>query len=203
MPTKYFVVAESQLNDGLIQELNQQIASGKKDVKPQPIEVPSSEQPLPATAVTRGSKRNQMRGRYKTFSDRVEDLKKYKAIHGHVNVKIPDDKSLSQFCANARYARKNPGKGMQLTEERIAALDSVGFDWETQEYVTKSFEERLEDLNNYKAEHGHVNVRIAEDQSLGQFCANVRYTRRRPEKEGTRKLTEDRIAKLDALGFEW
>ena len=198
MPTKYFVVAESQLNDGLVQELNQ-IASGKQAANE--VKVPSGEDSRPATA--RHPKRHQPRGRYKTFTDRVDDLKRYRAVHGHVNVKITDDKSLSQFCANARYARKNPGKGMQLTEERIASLDSVGFDWETQEYVTRTFDQRLEDLQDYKSKHGHCNVRIAEDQSLGQFCANVRYTRRRPGKEGTRKLSEDRIAKLDALGFEW
>lgn len=200
MPTKYFVVAEPQLNNDLIQELSK-IASNKKAVKKVGVKPSSSiDQTLPPS--TRPN-RHQLRGRYKTFADRVEDLKQYRAIHGHVNVKIPDDKSLSQFCANARYARKNPNKGMQLTEERIAALDAVGFDWETQEYVTKTFDERLLDLQEYKTKHGHCNVRIAEDQSLGQFCANVRYTRRRPGKEGTRKLTEDRIAKLDALGFEW
>ncbi len=62
------------------------------------------------------------RGKYKTFNDRMDDLRRYKETHGHPNVTIPDDKSLAQFCANARYARKNPGKGMQLTDERIAAF---------------------------------------------------------------------------------
>jgi hypothetical protein len=33
----------------------------------------------------------------------MDDLKRYKETHGHANVSIPEDKSLAQFCANARY----------------------------------------------------------------------------------------------------
>ena len=143
------------------------------------------------------------RGKYKTFDDRMDDLKRYKETHGHANVSIPEDKSLAQFCANARYARKNPGKGMLLTDERTAAFDAIGFIWTSQEYVTRSFDERIEDLEEYKQTHGHVNVKAHEDNSLGQFCANVRYARKKVVKDGTRKLTEERIARLDALGFEW
>ena len=56
--------------------------------------------------------------------------------------------------------------------------------------------------------HGHVNVKIHEDNSLGQFCAHVRHSRKNIlkdgiPKEGKMKLTEERIARLDALGFEW
>ena len=205
MPTRYFVVPESQLTSDLIQGLSSdsQLASGKQETV---VGVPSSDRTAQASTTRLspvGSRRGLARGRYKTFLERVEDLKHFKMIHGHINVKIPDDKSLSQFCANARYARKNPGKGMQLTDERIAALDAIDFDWESQEYVTKSFEERIEDLKKYKEKHGHINVKIAEDQSLGQFCANVRYAHRRPEKDGTRKLTAERIASLTAIGFDW
>jgi hypothetical protein len=92
---------------------------------------------------------------------------------------------------------------MQLTNEHIAAFDAIDFDWTSQEYITRSFDERIQDLKEYKRMHGHVNVKIHKDNSLGQFCANVRYTRKTIMKGGTRKLTEERITKLDALGFEW
>jgi hypothetical protein len=45
-------------------------------------------------------------------------------------------------------------------------------------------------------------VKILEDRSLNQFCADVRYSLNHGEK-GTRKLTKERIARLDDLGFEW
>ena len=70
-------------------------------------------------------------------------------------------------------------------------------------YVTRSFDERIDDLEEYKQTHGHVNVNRHEDCSLYQFCADVRHARKKVVKDGTRKLTEERIASLDALGFEW
>ena len=55
----------------------------------------------------------------------MDDLKRYEETHGHANVSICEDKSLAQFCSNARYARKNPGKGVKLTDERTAAFDAL------------------------------------------------------------------------------
>jgi hypothetical protein len=72
------------------------------------------------------------RGKYMTFDNQMEDLKLYKETHGHANVTIPEDKSLAQFCAKARHARKNPGKGVKLTDERTAAFDGIGFNWTSQ-----------------------------------------------------------------------
>ncbi len=144
-----------------------------------------------------------MRGKYMTFEDRMEDLKRFKETHGHVNVSLPEDKSLGQFCANVRYARKNPGKGVKLTGERIAAFDAIDFNWTSQEYVTRSFDERIEDLHQYKQTHGHVNVKKHEDDNLYQFIVGVRHSLNKVEKDGTRKLTEERIARLDDIGFKW
>jgi len=63
---------------------------------------------------------------------------------------------------------------------------------------------RREDRSEeYKQTRGHVNVKIHGDNSLGQFCAHVRHARKMVVKDGTRKLTEERIARLDAIGFEW
>ena len=135
----------------------------------------------------------------------MEDLKLYKETHGHVNVSIPEDKSLANFCAQARHARNNPGKSKmkQLTNEHIAAFDAIGFNWTTQEYVTRSFDERINDLREYKQKHGHVNVKIHEDSSLYKFCLDVRHSLKQYEKDGKRKLTEERMGKLDDLGFKW
>jgi hypothetical protein len=142
------------------------------------------------------------RGKYKTFDDRMEDLKRFKEKHGHANVTIREDIPLGQFCAKARHAHYNPGKGTKLTGERIAAFDAMDFNW-TQEYVTRSFDERIEDLKKYKKTHGHVNVNRHKDSSLYQFCANVRHSLKHFEKDNTRKLTVERMAKLNALGFNF
>ena len=67
----------------------------------------------------------------KLFEERIEDLRSYKEKHGHLNVRINEDKSLAGFCSGMRYARRNPGnfRIMKLNEERIASLDALGFDW--------------------------------------------------------------------------
>jgi hypothetical protein len=143
------------------------------------------------------------RGKYKTFDDRMEDLKLFKEKHGHANVSSREDKSLSQFCAQVRFAHKNPGKGLTLTDERIAAFDAMDFNWASQEYVTRSFNERIEDLEKYKQTHGHLSLKRLEDSSLYQFCLGVRHSLLHDEKDGKRKLTVERIARLDAIGFEW
>ncbi len=135
----------------------------------------------------------------------MEDLKRFKETHGHVNVTIPEDRSLYQFCAQVKYAREYPSKSKnkKLTIENIARLDSLGFNWTSQEYVTRSFDERIEDLKEYKRTHGHVNVNRHKDNSLYQFCAGARHSLKQVEKDGTKKLTEERMAMLDALGFKW
>jgi hypothetical protein len=78
---------------------------------------------------------------------------------------------------------------VELIEERIAALDEIGFDWSSKEYATRSFDERIQDLEEYRQTHGHINVKIHEDKRLGP-------------KEGKMQLTDERITWLDALGFE-
>ena len=143
------------------------------------------------------------RGKYKKFEDQMEDLKQFKETHGHANVSIHEDKSLGQVCNKTRHTHKNPGNGKQLTDERIAAFDALGFNWMSKEYVTRSFDERIEDLNEYKKTHGYVNVNRHEDSSLYEFIVGVRHSLKQFEKDGRRKLTKERIARLDALGFEW
>ena len=136
----------------------------------------------------------------KSFEQRIEDLRAYKDEHGHVKVSQKEDTSLNKFCYDTRYARNNPEKStMALTDGRIASLDALGFDWSERK---KSFDQRIEDLRAYKEKHGHINVRKSDDKSLYKFCINVRHARKHLG-NSDRALTDDRIASLGALGFEW
>ena len=139
----------------------------------------------------------------KSFEQRIADLQVYKEKNGHVNAKEKEDKSLYDFCRHMRQARKNPGKSaMALTDDRIATLDALGFDWNMNSDI-KTFEQRLSDLHAYKELHGHVNVKEREDKSLYTFCKHTRYARNNPGKSGVVAVTDDRIAGLDELGFDW
>ena len=144
------------------------------------------------------------RSRPKSFASRIEDLKKYKQKHGHLEISLEEDKSLYHFCHNVRTGRKCPGRGTKITDERVKALDEIGFSWipskRDRSYEAR-FEERLEDLRQYKEQHGHLNVSREEDQSLFYFCNNVRYGRSQPGKGMV--VTDDRVKALDEIGFTW
>jgi RNA binding exosome subunit len=149
----------------------------------------------------------------KTFFSRVEKLNVFKEEHGHLNVHQKDSQSLYQFCNNLRNSRRAiiAGEGKiyyPLDDDRIAALDAIGFDWklEAKKIVIKSFFSRVEELNVFKEEHGHLNVHQKDNQSLYLFCNNVRYSRRAiiaGEGKIYYPLDDDRIAALNAIGFDW
>jgi hypothetical protein len=71
----------------------------------------------------------------KDFFSRVDELEAYKEKHGHLNVQCNEDESLFGFCCRLRSSRRAiaSGKGTasyKLTDDRIAALDAIGFDWQ-------------------------------------------------------------------------
>jgi RNA binding exosome subunit len=147
----------------------------------------------------------------KDFFSRVDELKVYKERHGHLIMRQKDNQSLYDFCRQLRQSRSAllTGKGKihySLDDDRIAALDAIGFDWKLRDGVSiaasqdDKFFDRVGKLRAYKEKHGHLNVRKKEDKSLYDLCVNVRGTRKG---KGTYRLDETRIAALDAIGFEW
>ena len=64
---------------------------------------------------------------------------------------------------------------MVLTNDHIASLDALGFDWSIQDQATKkTFAQRIEDLRAYKKKHGDIYVKEKEDRSLYDFCQKIR-----------------------------
>jgi hypothetical protein len=142
-------------------------------------------------------------------------LEAYKKKHGHLNVRRNEDGSLYSFCNNVRRSRQAiiAGEGTQykLTDDRIAALDAIGFDWqletiESNRTVRVSFLSKVDELKAYKEEHGHLNVKKKEDQRLYDFCIDLRQSRRAITAGKGKihyRLDDDSMAALDAIGFEW
>jgi hypothetical protein len=151
-----------------------------------------------------------------SFFTRVDKLKAYKEKHGHLKVHQKENESLYRFCIDLRRARKAKvtGKGKiqyTLDETRIAALDAIGFDWNpgtsyTAAIKNDSFFTQVDKLRAYKEEHGHLNVQKKEDQHLYDFCKHLRRSRRAMIAGKGKihyRLDDDRMAALDAIGFEW
>lgn len=83
-----------------------------------------------------------------------------------------------------------------LTEQQIAALDEVGFDWSPHETAWGS---KYVELVAFKGAHGHLELPAA-DPGLQQLRAWVS-TQRTLKRTG--KLSAERMERLDAMGFKW
>jgi hypothetical protein len=161
------------------------------------------------TTATAASASSTAASRDYSFFARVHELKAYKEKRGHLNLREYEDPSLYGFCNNMRQARRAiiSGKAnrIKLTEDRISALDAIGFDWMLKASSTVKFFARVDELIVYKEKHGHLNVSCKEDQSLNSFCISFRQSRRDmiSGRGILPKLSEDKIAALDAIGFDW
>ena len=118
-----------------------------------------------------------------TWDERLGELRKYKSEHGDCNPKRHG--SLGEWVKNLR---KRKGK---LSDERVQKLDDLGFVWDAR---STPWDERVNELTKYKSNHGDCNVPESQG-SLGIWVANQR------QRKG--KLSEERVRKLDALGFSW
>jgi superfamily II DNA or RNA helicase len=120
------------------------------------------------------------------------EFEQYRRSHGNIDVPVSNEK-LTHWIWGQRQ-RRMAGK---LSQHRIRRLDKLGFRWQLQE--RRKWNDRLSDIAEFKAQHGHCNVPVnyREDPSLGRFVANMRSQRR----QGI--LSAERIAKLDKLGFRW
>lgn len=162
-----------------------------------------------------------------------EELKAFQRENGRYNVPIlySSNKRLGRWVANQILARrvlekaKNRGEPVPcgfsfLTEERIARLDTLGFDWKDSSNRTKkrnsvsSWSQRFEELIAFKRRHGHLRVPTKKGgphKKLSTWIGTQRATYREIMKEretGKRKisgrhLTDERIDQMKELGFRF
>jgi hypothetical protein len=128
------------------------------------------------------------------WEEMFDVLKEYKENHGDCNVPInwSENKQLSSWVANQRINYRN-GK---LSDDRIKRLEDIGFVWERFE---SKWEEQFAALKEYKKNHGDCNVpnSWSENKQLADWVRGQRTSYR----EG--KLSEDRIKRLEDMGFVW
>jgi hypothetical protein len=76
------------------------------------------------------------------WSERLEELKEFKNVFGHANVpsRWENNHQLAIWVKRQRRQMKNrmEGKKHCMTDERIAALDQVGFVWDMRPTGTKA-----------------------------------------------------------------
>ena len=125
-------------------------------------------------------------------------LQAYKDVHRDVLVPSgytsADGSNLGWWVWTQRSARV---KG-ELSEDRIRRLDSLGFVWEV---FSREWDVQFQRLLAYKDVHGDVrvpqNYKSEDCSSLGRWVNNQRVAKSKGE------LCEDRIRRLESLGFVW
>jgi len=118
----------------------------------------------------------------------------FKEEHGHCNVPQCDEtnSSLGAWCTTQRQSQKTG----RLSTDGISRLESIGFDFDP---LATQWEEMFQTLTAFKEEHGHSNVpaKYSANRRLGRWCRKQRLNK----KQG--KLSKDRVALLNSIGFKW
>jgi len=156
----------------------------------------------------------QKQKRDEVWKARYNELVAYKLQNGDTNVPTKNYKpnpQLAHWVHTQRTRRRawdagKAGAG-DLTQERIDALDSIGFQWNPGRRVNDDlWEQRFNELCEFKRENGHTNVpeKYAPNKSLGKWVSNQRHRRKLLDAGKKAKgMTRARVEKLDAVGFEW
>ena len=126
------------------------------------------------------------------FEDKIEELLKYKSIHGDLLVprRYPENPKL----ANAvQLFRQNKDKGI-LSEDRIERLDEIGFVWNVEDY---NWNLRFNELSDYYKEIGYKGGRVSSypTSQLSSWVSRQRLAYR----NGT--LSDERMEKLNSINF--
>jgi len=132
------------------------------------------------------------------FERGVDELAAYVQTYGDARVpksySTPSGLKLGHWCSK----RRSDHKAGKLDAERVAALDALGFVWDP---FRDAFDRGLAELATYvRAEKdGHVPRKHATPSGfkLGIWCNRQRADRR------AGRLSTERVAALDALGFAW
>ncbi len=151
----------------------------------------TSPSPLPVpTPITIIQKRYSWRQRY-------EQLLKFREEYGHCNVSTTDVKyaKLSRWVQHQRAEKKKRDKGQpsRLSIERERLLEDIGFIWSYKEY---RWQEKLDQLREYKNKHGHCNVPTKEGE-LGSWVM----TQRSRYNKGL--LSPEQVDALNEIDFIW
>ncbi len=122
-----------------------------------------------------------------------QDLVAFKENQGHCGVpaKWSENPQLGTWVSTQRKTFK---KG-KLGEERVVRLEALGFEWDL---LTADWEEMFQALVAFKENQGHCGVpaKWSENPELGRWVSRQRQAFRKG------KLSEERVVRLEALGFE-
>ena len=133
-----------------------------------------------------------------SFKNRLKALKAFLKEHGSYDNMNKLDSSLYYWCVSMRSARRgSASNGMVCNEERIKALNDIKFDWNP----NQTFDEKLTQVVQYKEEHKKFPPQS--QGGLGTWVDTQRREKRKFDKGEKSLMTQERIDKLNKIGFVW
>jgi len=140
------------------------------------------------------------------WTEKFEELLRFREENGHCLVPNchPENPALAQWTKRQRYQYKlkQDGKRSTITNERVRALDEVGFVWDSHKAV---WSERLEELKEFKKQHRHCNVpsRYTPNHQLAIWVKRQRRQWKNKIDHLPNCMTDERQRALEAIGFVW
>jgi hypothetical protein len=121
------------------------------------------------------------------WEDRYQELVSFKEEHGHLMV--PPESKLGVWVKNQRTFFQYG----TLALDRIAKLEILGFFFRPPHVFDTRWNQNYALLEAFQKEHGHTNV--TPGNALHKWASKQRFHARNGN------LPQDRVAKLEALGF--
>jgi hypothetical protein len=139
------------------------------------------------------------------WAQKFQELCQYKKEMGHCLVPhtFKENLALARWVKRQRYQYKlmKEGKVSTMTQERVKALEEVGFVWDSQGTI---WEERLEELREFKRTYMHCNVPSNyQNKKLATWVKCQRRQYKLYIEDNRSNITPERIDQLEGLGFEW
>jgi hypothetical protein len=140
------------------------------------------------------------------WAEKFEELCEYRHNMGHCIVPhtFSENLPLARWVKRQRYQHKLMVEGKQstMTDERVTALEDIGFVWDSQ---GAAWAERLYELAEFRKIYMHCNVpsKYSENSQLATWVKCQRRQYKMHVEGKTSNMTPLRISSLENTGFEW
>ena len=144
------------------------------------------------------------------WTARLSEAIQFVAKHGHCSIPhcYETNPELARWAKRQRYQYKLFMQGgdyrrkSSMTQERINALDKLGFCWDAHR---ETWQLRYEELVLFKDAQGHCNVpaTFPENPQLATWVKCQRRQHKLLKMGEPSNMTEERLACLEKIGFQW
>jgi hypothetical protein len=141
----------------------------------------------------------------RSWYQRYHELIEFKQEYGQCCVPVywPQNPQLAQWVKRQRsqFKLRNEGRHSNMSDSRIQALDQIHFVWDSHSVF---WEKRLEELKQFREEHGHCRVptNYPQNQELAVWTKSQRHQFKLFCQDDKKShITLERIQKLVKIGF--